>query len=88
MRLSLPRQIQQLIDERVKSGSYASAEDVISAAVTTLDQNEKFGSFSAGELDELLAEGEKDIERGDVLDADEVFAALRKLSKPASSKAR
>ena len=52
-----------------------------------LVQQEQSGSFGPGELDELLTEGERDIERGDVLDADEAFAELRRLSAERRSKA-
>jgi putative addiction module CopG family antidote len=63
MALTLGPQLQNLIDERVKSGKYASAEDVVAAAMASLDQQERFGDFEAGELDELLREGERSIEQ-------------------------
>lgn len=87
MTLSLPPHIQRAIEERIKSGKYATPEDVVAAAVTSLVQQEQSDSFGPGELDELLAEGERDIERGDVLDADEAFAELRRLSAERRSKA-
>ena len=46
----------ELIEQRVKSGQYHSAEDVVSAAVAQLDQQEQIGDFEPGELDRLLAE--------------------------------
>jgi putative addiction module CopG family antidote len=78
MNLSLPSPIQKLIDDRVRSGKYGSAEDVVAAALTHLEQQEHLGSFGAGELDALIAEGEADIARGDVLELDRVFAELRR----------
>jgi antitoxin ParD1/3/4 len=80
MKVLLPPRIQKIIDDRVKSGKYHSAEDVISAAVASLEQDELFGDFKAGELEALLAEGERDIEAGEVLDGAEVFAELRRRS--------
>jgi antitoxin ParD1/3/4 len=80
MQLSLPPEIQKLIEDRVRSGQYQSSEDVIAAALSTLNQQETFGDFAANELEALLAEGERDITKGDVLDADQAFAALRRLS--------
>ncbi|HYO10086.1 MAG TPA: type II toxin-antitoxin system ParD family antitoxin [Tepidisphaeraceae bacterium] len=76
MNLSLPPQIQKLIDERVRSGQYGSPEDVVAAAVATLDQQEKRGDFAPGELHRLLEDGEAG---GDALDGDQVFAELRAL---------
>ena len=59
MKLTLNSGVQKRIDERVKSGQYATAEDVVSAAIMTLDQQERFGDFAPRELDRLLEEGEK-----------------------------
>ncbi|MGH9550696.1 MAG: ribbon-helix-helix domain-containing protein [Terriglobales bacterium] len=77
MNLSLDPEVQKLIDERVKSGRYGSAEDVIAAALLTLDQQERVGDFGPGELDALLAEGEQSIEKEGTLDGDEAFRKRR-----------
>ena len=73
MNIFISPKLQKLIDERVSSGQYASAEDVVAAALTTLDQQERFGDFAQGELDELLAEGERSIDEDGALDGDECF---------------
>jgi len=73
MNLALQPHVQKLIDERVNSGKYSSAEDVVAAAVLALDQQEQFGEFAAGELEQLLAEGEQSIERDGTLDGEEAF---------------
>ena len=73
MNLSLDPKLQKIIEERVKSGQYASAEDVVAAALLTLDQQERFGDFGPKELDELLAEGERSIEGQGTLDGDDAF---------------
>lgn len=73
MILSLKPDVQKLIDERVASGKYSSAEDVVAAAIITLDQKEQFGDFDPGELVNLLSEGERNIEREGTLDGDEAF---------------
>lgn len=71
--MNLDPKLQKLIDERVKSGKYARPEDVVAAALLTLDQQEQFGDFAAAELDDLLAEGERSIEKDGTLDGDEAF---------------
>jgi antitoxin ParD1/3/4 len=73
MNLSLSTDLQKLIDDRVKSGQYATPEDVVAAALLTLDQQERKGEFSPGELDELLAEGERSIEQEGTLDGEEAY---------------
>ena len=77
MNLSLNPEVQRLIDERVKSGKYATPEDVIVAALLSLDQQEQFGDFAPGELDELLAEGELSIAENGTLDGDEAYQLRR-----------
>jgi Arc/MetJ-type ribon-helix-helix transcriptional regulator len=80
MNLSLAPETERLIHERMKSGQYQTPDDVVAAAIAALDREERSegpGDFAPGELDELIAEGEADIARGDVLDGDEVFALRR-----------
>ena len=78
MNLSLDPEVTKLIEERVKSGKYATPEDVIAAAVLTLDQQERPGDFAPGELDELLAEGERSIEQEGTLDGEDAFRLRRR----------
>ncbi len=73
MNVSLKPEVQKLIDDRVNSGKYSSPEEVVEAAVLALDQLENFGDFEAGELNQLLAEGEESIEREGTLDGEEAF---------------
>jgi Arc/MetJ-type ribon-helix-helix transcriptional regulator len=77
MNLSLSSNIQKLIDKRVKSGQYATAEDVVAAAILTLEQQERFGDFAPGEVEELLAEGERSIEQEGTIDGEEAFRGRR-----------
>lgn len=76
MQLSLPLDIQRQIEERVRSGQYRSAEDVVTAAVSTLAQQEAYGEFEAGELDAILGVGEEALTRGQVISGAEVAAEL------------
>ena len=76
MNLTLPPQIQKLIEDRVRSGRYQTPEDVVSAAVAQLDVREQAGDFDPGELDALLAEAERG---GESLDGEQVLAELRNL---------
>jgi putative addiction module CopG family antidote len=71
MKLTLPDSTQKMIEDRVRSGQYKSREDVISAAVAQLAQSE-----ALGEMDELLAAGERS---GEPLDGEKVLEELRDL---------
>jgi antitoxin ParD1/3/4 len=87
MKLDLSPGVQKLIKDRVKSGKYPRPEDVVSAAIASLDQQESFGDFAPGELDKLLSDGERDIAAGDVIDGDKAFAELRRISAKRRKKA-
>lgn len=53
MNLSSPAEIQIAIDERVKSGKYRCAEDVVAAAVESLDQRERISQLDIPELEAI-----------------------------------
>ena len=76
MNLALNRHTRKLIEDRVRSGDYATPEDVITAALRALQQHERL-EFAPGELDALIREGEA----SESLDGEAVFAELRKLGE-------
>jgi antitoxin ParD1/3/4 len=73
MNLSLKPDLLKLINDHVNSGKYSTPEDVVAAGIMALAQQEEFGDFEASELDDLLAEGERSIERDGTLDGEEAF---------------
>jgi antitoxin ParD1/3/4 len=74
MNLAITPELQKLIEQRMKSGRYATAQDVVAAALHALDQDDRLGDFESGELEQLLAEGENS---GAPLDGEKVLAELR-----------
>ncbi len=64
MKLALQPELRQYIEQQVKAGRYESAQDVVTAALTRQIQDERMGDFLPGELDALLATGEKDLRAG------------------------
>lgn len=81
MNLALKPETRRLIKQKLESGRYASAEQIVEAGLAALEQQESFGNFAPGELNDLLAEGERSIQRDGVVPAEEVFAELRRRSK-------
>ena len=77
MNLSLDSKTQKRINDQVKSGKFATPEEVVAAAILALDRPEQFGDFEPGELCKLLAEGERSIEQEGTLDGDEAFRRRR-----------
>jgi Arc/MetJ-type ribon-helix-helix transcriptional regulator len=75
MQITLPLDVESVVRQKVDSGEFANAEDVVRAAFVALQQQKDFGEFSPGELDELLAEGERSIEDEGALDGDDAYRA-------------
>ena len=78
MQISVTAKTQKLIEEHIKKGGYESADDVLLAALASLSQQQCFGDFEPGEMEQLLAEGERS---GRPLDGRQVFKELRALRK-------
>ncbi len=77
MQITLPTEVEKFVHEKMKSGAYSTAEDVVREAFVALEQQESFGDFAPGELDELLGEGEASIAAEGTLDGDAAFNARR-----------
>ncbi len=78
MKLSRKPELQKVVQDRVKSGKYATPEDVVAAGILALDQQDRFGDFARGELDQLLREGEQSISRKGTVDGDQAFRRRRR----------
>jgi antitoxin ParD1/3/4 len=80
MNLSLPPEIEKLIEDFIRSGKYDSAEQVVTAAVVTLEQQHHLTDGDLKEFDpdfnEKIAEGLADIAAGNVVDGDAFFDQL------------
>jgi putative addiction module CopG family antidote len=57
MEIELDPKAQEMIEEHIKKGMYASPGDVIFAALGALESAETFGDFEPGELERLCEEG-------------------------------
>ena len=84
MKISLTKETERLIEERMKHGGYASTDALIRAGLDALEQQESLGDFEPGEMDALLAEGEKS---GPSLDGEKVLSELRAMRNRRPSKA-
>jgi len=75
--MNLPAFVQEEIERRIASGKYTSTDEILRCAFDALNEIEL-------DDDEILAgamEGIAEIERGEGMDADEVFAMLRERNK-------
>ena len=77
MPVNLKPETERLIEERMQSGGYETADELVLAALASLDGTEMFSGYAPGELDALIAEGEESLKRDGPLTHEEVFGALR-----------
>jgi antitoxin ParD1/3/4 len=85
MNILLDPSLERFITERVRSGRYASPEDVVRAGFASLEQQENVASMSTTELEaiypsfrEKVAEGLADEKAGRFSDGDAFFAELER----------
>jgi putative addiction module antidote protein, CC2985 family len=77
MNVSLSPELEQLIEAKVKSGMYNSASEVIRAGLRLLQEQDELRQIRLRELKREVQKGLDEIERGEVVDGDEVFKELR-----------
>ena len=71
MNISLTPELEKLVEERVKSGRYTSASEVIREALRLLDRFDEAQRQALIELNRKIDEGLLQAERGEVLSATE-----------------
>jgi len=78
MNLSLSSEFEALIGEKVKSGHYHSASEVVREALRLLQQRDNLRDARLAKLRADVQRGLDEIDRGDVFDGPETMAAFRK----------
>lgn len=76
MRLQLKRDTEKLIEERIKPGSFASADDVVLAGLKLLDEREQASRLGLKESRQKITIGLQQLDGGHGVDGDAVFEEL------------
>jgi len=76
MNVSLTPQLEQFVREKVDSGRYLSASEVVREGLRLLEERDRVQQMKLETLRRELMIGVEQIERGEVVDADDVFAEL------------
>lgn len=80
MNVSLTPELEKLIDEKVRSGMYGSASEVVRDGLRLLAERDRARDARLADLRLQLAEGLAAAERGEVADGERVFAEVRRRS--------
>ena len=76
MTVTLSAEMKKIVDEKLKRGDFATAQEVVFAGLRAL-RLQHVGAFGPGELKDLIAEGDASIEKDGTIDLDVAFAELR-----------
>jgi len=81
MNIALPPELEQLVTARVQSGRYSSVSEVIREALLLLEEREQLYEIRRQELRQKIAEGLAQLDRGEGIPGEQVFAELDALEK-------
>lgn len=81
MTILLTPEIEQLIDEQVKSGRYQSASEVVLEGLRLLSVRDQIDKRRFAELKQEIAMGIEAADRGELVDGETVFRELREKNR-------
>jgi len=77
MNVNLTPELEQLIQNKVKSGLYNNQSEVVREALRLMAEQDRLRESHLAKLRAALAEGLAQADRGELLDADEVVHEMR-----------
>jgi len=84
MNVPLPAELERFLSGLVESGRYESEGEAVCAALWLLKDQEELHGIRLAELRKEIAIGLEQADRGELIDADEVFRRLRAKRKSPS----
>ena len=88
MNLRLTAEFERFVQDKVRTGEYASPDRVVEAALLRLMEDDSAACIEAEELRKMIAVGQEEADRGELLDAEDVFEELRQRSERIRGKSR
>ncbi|QKQ72447.1 type II toxin-antitoxin system ParD family antitoxin [Nostoc sp. TCL240-02] len=76
MNISLTPELEQLVKNKVNSGKYHSVSEVMGEALRLLEERDSIRDQRLAELKAKIQVGIEELERGEGIDGEEVFAEL------------
>jgi antitoxin ParD1/3/4 len=85
MNISITPELEKFVEQEVKTGRYESASEVIRAGLRRLKEDKerkpRFVVSSHAELEDKLLEGIAELDRGEGLPGEQLFAELKASTK-------
>lgn len=79
--IALTPHLDEYVQKKIDSGRYQSASEVVRESLRLMEEEEEDRQKGLEELREKIRIGVEQVERGETLDGEEVFAALRARSE-------
>lgn len=77
MNVSLTPELEQLVHDKVSSGRYHSASEVVREALRLLEDRDELRRLRLDELRSKVATGLASLDRGEAIDGEDVFDDLQ-----------
>lgn len=81
LNVSLTPELEQFVQQRVASGRYQTASEVVREGLRLLEERERDRAAALAELKAKLQRGAAQAERGEVVDPDVVLKKIKKLAQ-------
>ena len=88
MQLTVPPDLESLINKRISSGSFASAEDVLRDALEAQDAEESWTGEELRAVSEHIEEGYRQAERGELIESAQARREIQAMKEVWRSTAR
>jgi antitoxin ParD1/3/4 len=84
--IPLTPELEQLVKDKVNSGRYHSVSEVMGEALRLLDERDRIREQRLAELKAKIQVGIEELERGEGIDGEEVFAEIEEDIRRAEAK--
>ena len=83
MNVSLPPELEKLVDRKVSSGMYQTASEVIREGLRLLEDQDRLRAAQLDEVRRKIQTGLDELDRGEGIPGDQVLAQLKQKSAAA-----
>lgn len=87
LNISITPELHRFIDNKVRSGLYTSVSEVVREGLRLLERQEQERKSALDEVRRKIAVGLEQLDRGEVVDGEQVFRELAKRSQKARKNA-
>ena len=88
MNVSLTPELEKLVNDKVKSGQYTSASEVVREGLRLIQEQDELRRIKLEALKREIAKGIEQLDRGEGIPGEEVFAEIKKRNKALRRKSK